>query len=320
MTKEEVLSYYDSHCESYGQFMDLLEKKIKDELKATNIDGAIITSRIKRRDKFVKKVERKGYTNLDEEFTDFCGIRIILNDLLGVDAVTRYIEDNYKIDWDNSEDKKKLLSTDKVGYLSVHYIVSFSDNDAKLLRYQKYSGLKAEIQVRTILQHAWSEMTHDTIYHTKGNIGADKRRTVNLIAGLLELADTNIRDLNIRINEEVSSAKDGDTLNLTDAVLIDFMRSNFYDSYMIDIEKTIQSLNLCSIKTVADLKEICKKEVVNYINKNNYSFLIYDTILKDLLIINDVETYMEKIGETSFSDFELNLFRYFKVSVDKYKQ
>ena len=35
--------------------------------------------------------------------------------------------------------------------------------------YQKYKGLKCEIQILTILFHAWSEVEHDIIYKPKGD-------------------------------------------------------------------------------------------------------------------------------------------------------
>nr|WP_249804714.1 MULTISPECIES: hypothetical protein [unclassified Bradyrhizobium] len=48
-------------------------------------------------------------------------------------------------------------------YQSVHYIVR-SRGDQKLDGQNITAGTPCEVQIRTLLQHAHSELTHDTIY------------------------------------------------------------------------------------------------------------------------------------------------------------
>jgi hypothetical protein len=49
--------------------------------------------------------------------------------------------------------------------------------------------LKFEIQVRSILQHAWAEIEHDLGYKSKQSVPKQIRRRFSRVAGLLELAD-----------------------------------------------------------------------------------------------------------------------------------
>ena len=58
-----------------------------------------------------------------------------------------------------------------------------------LPEYARYDGLKAEIQVRTILQHAWAEIEHDIQYKSVEVIPTPIRRRFMALAGLLEIAD-----------------------------------------------------------------------------------------------------------------------------------
>ena len=51
------------------------------------------------------------------------------------------------------------------------------------------SGLVAEVQVRTILQHAWAEIEHDIQYKTSITTPDTIRRKFMSLAGLLEIAD-----------------------------------------------------------------------------------------------------------------------------------
>ena len=50
-------------------------------------------------------------------------------------------------------------------YFAIHYLVSLTDERLNLPEYRKFSGLRCEIQLQTILNHAWAETTHDIVYH-----------------------------------------------------------------------------------------------------------------------------------------------------------
>jgi len=71
----------------------------------------------------------------------------------------------------------------------VHYLVSLSPQRVTLPEYARYAGLIAEIQARTILQHAWAEIEHDIQYKSVDTIPTGIRRRFMALAGLLEIAD-----------------------------------------------------------------------------------------------------------------------------------
>ena len=57
---------------------------------------------------------------------------------------------------------------------------------------QAYAGREFEVQIRTVLQHAWAEFEHDIRYKRRGNTGKlapEVDRAFTLAAGLIELAD-----------------------------------------------------------------------------------------------------------------------------------
>ena len=49
-------------------------------------------------------------------------------------------------------------------YISNHYLVQIAPNRIQLPEYASFAGMRCEIQLQTILNHAWAEMAHDTIY------------------------------------------------------------------------------------------------------------------------------------------------------------
>ena len=52
-----------------------------------------------------------------------------------------------------------------------------------------FEGLKCEIQIRSVLQHAWAEIEHDLGYKSELTIPKEVRRSFSRLAGLLELGD-----------------------------------------------------------------------------------------------------------------------------------
>jgi hypothetical protein len=50
-------------------------------------------------------------------------------------------------------------------YFAIHYLVSLTDERLVLQEYSKFRDLRCEIQLQTILNHAWAETTHDILYH-----------------------------------------------------------------------------------------------------------------------------------------------------------
>lgn len=62
-------------------------------------------------------------------------------------------------------------------------------NRTALPEYARYRGLVGEIQLRTVLQHAWAEIEHDIQYKSVETIPAPVRRRFMALAGPLEIAD-----------------------------------------------------------------------------------------------------------------------------------
>jgi hypothetical protein len=65
----------------------------------------------------------------------------------------------------------------------------------KLREYSHFSGLKCELQIRTVLQHAWAEIEHGIgykpIFYGKSAVGDKIKSLFKSTAEILELADSN---------------------------------------------------------------------------------------------------------------------------------
>ena len=132
------------------------------------------------------------------------GLRVITYFEDDVNKIAKMIEEEFEIDRANTIDKRQLLDPDRFGYLSLHYVISLGKERGKLTEYARFQGLKAEIQIRSILQHAWAEIEHDLGYKSSLAVPQHIRRNFSQLAGLLEIADqqfVNIRN-NLKFYEE----------------------------------------------------------------------------------------------------------------------
>lgn len=179
-----------------------LSKKVESIIQNTSVDKKppihAIFNRTKEIESFAKKIENEKYTDPSKQITDLSAIRIIAcveNDLY---KISKFIESIFEIDYDNSIDKSKTLGTDKVGYRSIHYVAKLPTTLTRLPEYKKFENLRFEIQIRTLLQHAWAEIEHDRNYKFSGKLPEDLTRRLKVLAGVLELAD---REFNQIANE-----------------------------------------------------------------------------------------------------------------------
>ena len=81
--------------------------------------------------------------------------------------------------------------------------MQLSERRLGLAECKKYRDLRCEVQVRTLLQHAWAEIEHDRNYKFSGVLPHEIRRRFYLVAGVLEMMDREFDRLSGDIDEYV---------------------------------------------------------------------------------------------------------------------
>jgi len=239
---QQILEEYDSHLPLFRETADVLLARIKESLSRAGILVAAVEGRVKSRSSLEGKLELKGakYSSL-AGITDIIGLRIITFYLDDVDKVASVMERIFQVDWENSVDKRKLHQLDSFGYLSLHYVCSVPEMPYKI-----------EIQMRTLLQHAWANMNHDTGYKSGVEIPREYVRAMNRLAGMLELTDdefsrirAELSDYRRRMQALVASG------NLDDAPLDgDTFRSYLELDPFGGLNRRIASVNQAEIQEV----------------------------------------------------------------------
>lgn len=245
--------HLDPHCEAILQeYRDVLPqcktvaKEVYNTLKSTFEQAGLLVAaieyRVKAEESLAGKLELKGgkYKSL-ADITDIIGLRVITFYTDDVDKVASAVERLFTVDWDNSVDKRKIHEIDSFGYLSLHYICS-----------KEGFPYRFEIQMRTVLQHAWANMNHDTGYKSGVEIPKMYLRNLSRLAGMLELVDeqfslirSELTDYRRRVRALVASG------NLDDAPLDGDTFRSFLDLKPFDaLNKRIASVNQAEIQEV----------------------------------------------------------------------
>ena len=232
-----------------------MEKLLKDLLEENGIHVHSVKSRVKSESSIRKNIveKRKEYSKL-EDAHDFSGIRIITFFADEVDLVAGIINKEFVVDEELSVDKRKLLDPDRFGYLSLHYVVHLSPSRLKLTEYQRFKECQSEIQIRSILQHAWAEIEHDLGYKSKKAVPKEIQRRFSRIAGLLEIADSEFTDIRIELREyeesvpELISTKP-EEVTINKASLISFINTSSEIKYLDQKILTIMKVDILKEKT-----------------------------------------------------------------------
>ena len=211
---EAILDEYRQNLPLFVQVKDQVMAQLKEVFDEAGLVVASIEGRVKEEKSLAGKLELKGakYSSL-ADITDIVGLRVITFYSDDVDKVASAVDRLFEIDWENSVDKRKIHEIDSFGYMSLHYICRTAGFPYRF-----------EIQMRTILQHAWANMNHDTGYKSGVEVPKEYLRNLSRLAGMLELADeqfsqirNDLTDYRRRIQALVASGNmnevplDGDT-------------------------------------------------------------------------------------------------------------
>jgi len=209
--------WYEANAGRYGAFAAEIERILRFNLDAQTVVCQSVSHRTKTLESFTEKCLRpakddgrhfKYHAPLDQ-ITDVAGVRVVTYLSDGVAQVERVLRNALRTDGPEAQ----VGANDPAvpGYRGVHYLVEMSTDRLALPEFAGYRGLRAEVQIQTVLQHAWAEIQHDIMYKGDTLTPAPVRRRLVALAGMLELADAEFRqvshdlDLVVQESEEATA-------------------------------------------------------------------------------------------------------------------
>lgn len=174
--------YERLHRPTYQAFADvvrfILERAISADARVPRPQA--VQSRAKQVESLRRRLEQSNKMDtqtLEIDRRDLAGARLVFYTNNDVDRfiASRLIRDNFDIEEDSTKVHHPLPENEGLRYRAIHYTVRLREDRVRLPEYAEFADLRCEIQVQTILNHAWSETSHDIIYKDNLGTGFGKR-------------------------------------------------------------------------------------------------------------------------------------------------
>lgn len=169
--------------------------------------------RVKETDSFLEKaLVRKRKSDPLTEITDQVGVRFVVLLLEDIERIGKIIEAGpWLAQKDRDFQRERLEKADYFAYQSDHFVIR-TRSELTFEGTAIPAGAPCEIQIRTILQHAYAEMAHSSSYKPPVRLPEEDQKHINrsLAKGsaLIETTDDVFREIKKRLrdyNESVTA-------------------------------------------------------------------------------------------------------------------
>ncbi len=148
---------------------------------------------------------KKKYAAPYADITDKVGVRFVTLHTDDLEPLKKTVEECplWTASKDRDYESERDANPELFIYQSVHYVVR-SHTPIEFEGVQISEGVPCEIQLRTLLQHAYSELTHDTIYKPQTEVTAAAKRHCARAMALIEATD----DYFLKVLAEIKKAEE----------------------------------------------------------------------------------------------------------------
>jgi ppGpp synthetase/RelA/SpoT-type nucleotidyltranferase len=200
----QFIERYTKEYDFYSQAAHLVHQKLETTLQAAGI-RSIVTARAKSITRLEDKCRQRSATHghygtieeIYEDIVDLAGVRVALYFPGEIDQVEGIIGNLFKVHLvKRFPDSTKINAKKRfTGYSARHYRVQIKEdglNDSE----KRYAAARIEIQVASVLMHAWSEVEHDLVYKPLGgNLSDNEYAILDLLNGLVMSGEVALEQL-----------------------------------------------------------------------------------------------------------------------------
>ncbi|MET3664071.1 ppGpp synthetase/RelA/SpoT-type nucleotidyltransferase [Caulobacter sp. 1776] len=209
------MAAYAREYDFYQMAARICSQKIESLLQARGI-RAIVTYRAKRPSKLkLKLIQRnsqrkyKGSDEIRGDIADLAGARVALYFPADRERVKAIIHENFFVEQEKNfpESGKKKSGKRFDGYHADHYRITLlekgMDEGDKM-----YCSARVEVQVGSVLMHAWAEVEHDLLYKPEsGNLSGDENAILDELNGLVLSGEIALERLQRALERRLSDAE-----------------------------------------------------------------------------------------------------------------
>jgi GTP pyrophosphokinase len=292
MAQEDVEAWLRQALPKHDRLKAAATSLLENILKEHSIEYLSVQGRVKTFDSAFDKIGRKNYKKPQEELTDLTGIRVVTfleNQVIQVGKAIRRL---FEVDDKNSLDRASILGHDKIGYRSTHFVCSFGKKRESLPEYEGLGELKFEIQVRTVLQHAWAELAHDRSFKFGPGL------KLNPYSGMLEVVDTGFETISNEIDDYRKSLETKTLNQISSIEISNLSLDKFVETLSKQLGVKTEKLSITSdlieelrhygIDTIGQLEALVTDEFRKNFNVRTTNI----GLIPGLMLYNDVEKYL----------------------------
>jgi ppGpp synthetase/RelA/SpoT-type nucleotidyltranferase len=184
---EKLLAQYDAHHARFIQFGEQMENLANEILNAKAVPFFSVTSQLKSRESVVRLVQRNAISSISQ-IPDLARLRIVTLFEKDVRSVANMLKREMHILAEKSQPPQSA-SDIAAGYPVLRLIVEFTAERVALPEYQRFQGLRAEVQIRSMLQQTWEDIESRAWPLVRERSGSAERRVFARLGYLMELAD-----------------------------------------------------------------------------------------------------------------------------------
>ncbi len=256
----------------YEQLCEEVSYILNRRLGEAGIEISGITYRAKTLNSFLEKLSRKSYQEPLNDVTDISGARVVYLYRSDRRAIEALLEQEFDVI--EKVDKFDQQDDEGFGYDALYYLVKLKPGSVGA-RYSDLQGLVCEVQVRTVLQDAWSTIDYHLVYKQESGIPKALKRKLSTFAALFENADDQldqIRREREAYKADVKAKMENDAtflgLELNLDTLIAYLDWRFDELDVSDVEDSpfyaellqdvLRGLRRLERKTLGELNELLK--------------------------------------------------------------
>lgn len=264
----QFIARYRKEYDFYEQACRMTAQVLDSNLQSAGV-RAIVTSRAKSPTRLETKVRQRSakrpYKTVDEiydDIIDLAGVRVALYFPAEREEVGRVIRSLFVQVSDPKEFPTQAQPSYKKrfsGYWATHYRIRLPEtllNESQ----KRYAEAKVEIQVASVLMHAWSEVEHDLVYKPmQGTLSDDEYAILDELNGLVLAGEIALERLQ-RAGELRVSAHDREYTNHYDLAssLLEMAREkladlNVHDSSLGRVDLLFELLQRSKLNTPEQL-------------------------------------------------------------------
>ncbi len=310
---DNFIKQYEKEYDFYKQLSQIASEVIENEVNDRALK-ALVSHRAKRidplREKLIDRNKTKHYRSkiaIEKDIVDLAGVRIALYFPSDRKIIDDVIDEIFVIkerkEFPENHQKPKLNKRFS-GYWATHYRVTLKPTDDLV---ERFTGTVFEIQVASVLMHAWAEVEHDLVYKPySGKLQEDELAILDEINGLVIAGEIALERLQKAITERTKNQKEISSKYELTNLLVNYNKINFdkiklgntefLNNYLKAVEKIKTSEVLNSLKNInLSIDKNLSDQLLN-------SFINYERITTP----DALKKYLESVnpGLKNISPFE----------------